>query len=255
MPLPDPDDPATVVLTQQATQSPDRIAAEARDNPSLGTAEAAFWLCRAYLETGDAVRASHWLDRARERLESGGGTSRSAEHEWRLPWHSGVLYLARGEVGAAADEFAATYALLPGEWAPKPALGFCSEHSGVTGSLTRDYYEAVWRRSKSQGSAALGLARVHLRAGDRVRALAVLDSATSRHYDVARVAAVRVLAGRIGDVPATAGQPAEAAQRFGRLGLEQQAAARLAAEILPGLRLRPRPLARHGERAGDLDGR
>ncbi|MCF3962339.1 tetratricopeptide repeat protein, partial [Streptomyces fuscigenes] len=235
VPLPDPADPATVVLTQQTTQSPDRIAAESSGNASLRTPEAAFWLCRAYLEAGDTGQAEAWLDRARERLRTASdGSGGSAENDWRLPWHTGVLYLTRGEVARAADEFAVTYTLIPGEWAPKLALGYCSEAGGAAGSLTKGYYEAVWRRNKSQGSAALGLARVHLRDGEREEAVKVLDAvpATSRHHDVARIAAVRVLAGCLDGHPPTAGQLVRAHERLERLDLEGEAAARLAAEVL-----------------------
>ncbi|MCP9962172.1 hypothetical protein LUX05_13770 [Streptomyces somaliensis] len=96
---------------------------------------------------------------------------------------------------AAEEEFAAVYAALPGEWAPKLALGYCAEYLSADAERTRDYYEAVWQRDRTQGSAAFGLVRAHLRDGDRRGAVAVLDAVptTSRHHDAARVAAVRVL--------------------------------------------------------------
>jgi serine/threonine-protein kinase PknG len=80
-----------------------------------------------------------------------------------------------------------------------------------------EFYEAVRRRDPTQGSAAFGLARIRLRGGDRRGAVAVLDEVppTARHHDAARVAAIRVLAGRLpdGTGPGT-GELAEAAQRL-----------------------------------------
>ena len=230
VPLPDPDDPATVVLTQQATGSPERIAERAENDPVLRTVEAALWLCRAYLARQDTENASAWLDEAVRRVAE----RSTAEYDWRLPWHRGVLELVRGQVSNAADEFAATYSLLPGEWAPKLALGYCSESIGERDSYTEAYYEAVWQRHRSQGSAALGLVRVHLRRGEREAAVKVLDGVptTSRHYDTARIAAVRILAGRVGDKSPTGAQLTEAARRLDLLDLDAPMRARLLAEIM-----------------------
>ncbi|MFD9903419.1 tetratricopeptide repeat protein [Streptomyces sp. NPDC059063] len=242
VPLPDAGDPAAVLLGGLAADTPDRIAERARSDPALRTTETALWLCRAYLEAGDADRAAAWVRTAGER----GG-----DHDWRIFWHQGLVHLTRGQVESAEGEFAAAYAALPGEAAPKLALGYCAEYlaeqettaprSGATPARTQgaekqralraaararqaeEYYEAVRRRDRTQGSAAFGLARVQLRRGDRHRAVAVLDEVptTSRHYDAARVAAVRVLAGRLpgGSVPGAA-ELGEAAERLAGLHLD-----------------------------------
>ncbi|CAL9306552.1 tetratricopeptide repeat protein [Streptomyces sp. SudanB25_2051] len=191
VPIPDPDDPAAVLLGGLAARSPERVAEQAAQDPALGTAEAALWLCRAYARGGAPDEAGRWLEEARRR---GAGA-----YDWRVSWHRGLVRLAESQVRAAEEEFAAVYAALPGEWAPKLALGYCSEYLGADEERTRDYYEAVWQRDRTQGSAAFGLARVRLRGGDREGAVAVLDGvpSTSRHHDTARVAAVRALAGRL----------------------------------------------------------
>jgi serine/threonine-protein kinase PknG len=65
----------------------------------------------------------------------------------------------------------------------------------------------VWRRDHSPASAAFGLARIHLARDDRRAAVGVLDTVPelSRHYDSARIAAIRVLCERFGDsLPSTA---------------------------------------------------
>ncbi|MER6343787.1 tetratricopeptide repeat protein [Streptomyces sp. NPDC001595] len=249
VPIPDARDGAAVLLGGLAAATPDRIAERAEHDPALRTVETALWLCRSYLGAGNAGRAGRWLDRARERTD---------EHDWRIFWHRGLLHLTRGEVDKAEGEFAAGYAALPGEWAPKLALGYCSEYlserlrdaaeENITGAAAgagpariqrgeeqrlrraearerqaEEYYEAVRRRDPAQGSAAFGLARIHLRRGERLRAVAVLDEVptTSRHYDAALVAAVRALSGRLpgGHEPSPAGLR-EAAVRLPGLHLD-----------------------------------
>ncbi|MFD7459208.1 MULTISPECIES: serine/threonine-protein kinase [unclassified Streptomyces] len=249
VPLPDPADPATVLLGGLAADTPDRIAERAAGDPALDTVETALWLCRAYLDAGRADRAETWVLRAEER---------SGEYDWRIFWHRGLVHLTCGRVEAAEGEFMAAYAALPGEAAPKLALGYCSEYlaealrNAAAEEITvpragaglarirraeeqqvrraearerqaEEYYEAVRRRDRTQGSAAFGLARIRLRRGDRRRAVAVLDEVptTSRHYDAARVAAVRVLAGRLpgGSGPGTAELRA-AADRLAGLHLD-----------------------------------
>ncbi|MEV5343095.1 tetratricopeptide repeat protein [Streptomyces sp. NPDC052676] len=267
VPIPDPADPATLLLDGLAADTPDRIAERARRDTRLHTVEAALWLCRAYLDAGEADHAAQWVRTAKER----GG-----DYDWRVFWHQGLVHLVRGDVERAEGEFAATYAALPGETAPKLALGYCAEYlserlreaawpdgavvvdAGATpGRLRRgerqqvrraedrerqaeEFYEAVRRRDPTQGSAAFGLARIHLRGGRRRRAVAVLDEVptTARHHDAARVAAIRALAGRLpdGTGPGTA-DLGEAAERLAGLRLdgagsrEQSARDRLTTEL------------------------
>ncbi len=233
LPIPDPDDEAAVLLDALADGSPERIAARWREDPALRTVEAALWLCRAYLRGGGSERAEHWLGEAATRLGAD-----AAGYDWRLSWHRGIIRLTQRQVDAAQGEFVATYAAVPGEWAPKLALGYCAEFLGGAAREAEEYYEAVWQRDRSQGSAAFGLARVHLRRGDREAAVDVLDKVptTSRHFDAARIAAVRVLAGRLqGDGPSTAGLRAVdarlAALRRDGGGGSGEARDRLVAEI------------------------
>ncbi|MEU0673844.1 tetratricopeptide repeat protein [Streptomyces sp. NPDC006172] len=209
-PVPDPHDAAALLLGL-VSGDPQRIAERAAREPSLGTVETSLWLCRAYLDAGDAQQAAQWLGRARER---------SGAHDWRVHWHQGLTRLTEGDVKGAKREFEAVYAALPGESAPKLALGYCAEHMLAEENEAESYYEAVWRRDRTQGSAAFGLARLHLRRDDRARAVAVLDEVptTSRHYDTARIAAIRVLAGRLGEKGPTVEQLTYADSRLALLG-------------------------------------
>ncbi|MFJ6073236.1 tetratricopeptide repeat protein [Streptomyces sp. NPDC093065] len=264
VPLPDPSDPAAVLLGGLAADTPDRIAERAREDPALSTVETALWLCRAYLDAGNTARAEEWVTRAK---------AWSGDHDWRIFWHRGLVHLTCGAVDKAEDEFAATYASLPGEAAPKLALGYCAEYlaerlrepgvpepdppepdvrgpsgqgAGTRGpeageyapraarpadaqvarareAQAEEFYEAVLRRDPTQGSAAFGLARVRLRRDGRRRAVEVLDAVptTSRHYDAARVAAVRVLAGRLpGGSGPLAAELREAGERLAGLHLD-----------------------------------
>lgn len=127
-----------------------------------------------------------------------------AEYDWRLRWHRGLLQLAADDVESALRSFDGVYAAIPGEYAPKLALGYCYE------ILDRPeeamvFYGAVWKRNHALGSAAFGLARIHLADGDSGPALARLEAVPpdSRHRTAARTGMVRIHA----DLPAEGGPP------------------------------------------------
>ncbi|MFE9552858.1 tetratricopeptide repeat protein [Streptomyces sp. NPDC006703] len=120
----------------------------------------------------------------------------SLEHDhpddWRVVWYRGLASLAAGDNENAALSFDAIYDAFPGEPAPKLALGVCAEVLGQLDNAA-EYYRLVWTTDPSYVSAAFGLARVQLAAGDRVSAVRTLESVpeASIHYTAARVAAVR----------------------------------------------------------------
>lgn len=171
----------------------------------------------------------------------------TARYDWRLSWHRALLRLADGAVDRARAEFDAVYSALPGEYAPKLALGYCAEHLGDH-EAARMFYDAVWQRNRSQGSAAFGLARLRLVAGDRGGAADILGGVpkVSRHYDAARIATVRVLAGRLPEGLPSAEDLVEVLTRLPRLYLDEGRASgpardRLTAEVLEvALDLTPR---------------
>ncbi|MGW0422519.1 tetratricopeptide repeat protein [Streptomyces sp. NPDC003015] len=121
---------------------------------------------------------------------------RRAPYDWRLDWHHGLLALARDQVATARGHFDRVYAAIPGEYAPKLALGHCAERLGRRHEALT-FYEAVRLRNPSLGSAAFGAARARLALdGERAREEAVreLDAVPqhSRHRTAARTAAVRI---------------------------------------------------------------
>src|SRR6185312_4149926 len=97
-------------------------------------------------------------------------------------------------IGEAARMFTAVYDALPGEAAPKLALGACAEIQQDSATASR-YYDMVWRTDPGYVSAAFGLARALLRTGQRdaaVRAFGAVPQ-TSTHHTAAAEAALRAL--------------------------------------------------------------
>lgn len=232
VPFPDAADPGAALLNTPTDSGSRRLIEQLGAFP-YPSAEIRFRTCRAYLDLGMRDRADAELTAAEEIIGSG------APYDWRPAWHRALLRLAGGAVDGARRAFDEVYSALPGEYAPKLALGYCAEHLGDHDAAKR-FYEAVWERNRSQGSAAFGLARLRLAAGDRGGAVTVLDGVpkVSRHYDAARIAAVRVLAGRLGEDDRPSGEDlVEVLTRLPRLYLDDgraqgQARDRLTAEVL-----------------------
>ena len=140
-------------------------------------------------------------------------------------WHSPAP-ARRPPPGGA---FSAVYDELPGELAPKLALGFAAEAAGDTASAAR-YFKLVWTVDRSCISAAFGLARACLATGDRPGAIAALAAVpdTSSYHAAAQIAAVRILvsSGVSGD------DLRQASGRLGRLPLDEARRQQLTVEIL-----------------------
>lgn len=105
----------------------------------------------------------------------------------------GQTDLAAGSHAAANVAFSAAYDLLPGELAPKLALGFAAEVAGDLAMAAR-HFQLVWTVDRSFVSAASGLARTRLHAGDPAGAITALTAVpgTSSHHVAAQIAAVRI---------------------------------------------------------------
>ncbi|WP_406441713.1 protein kinase [Streptomyces sp. NBC_00631] len=153
------------------------------------------------------------LERAQTELDTADSIpGPSAVRRWRLEWHRALLALRSAgldgnaqQVAEARTHFMRVHLELPGEYAPKLALAYCGERLGADagGLSARELYEAVFARNPAHGGAALGLARLALRAGDRRAALDVLGRVGPGTLDhtVARIASVRIRAARLpGDI-------------------------------------------------------
>nr|WP_279588902.1 serine/threonine protein kinase [Amycolatopsis granulosa] len=230
VPHPDPHDPQTALLSTVRAPDPERLLAKLASIPA--SVEVDFRRARAHLE-------AHHRTAAGDRLAAAGHCLSSAErqlgwlahHDWRTSWHRGLLALAGRRVRQAEDLFGTVYQDLPGELAPKLALGFCAEHRNRPEAAAR-FYQAVWACDRLQAGAAFGLARIRWRAGERAAAVAVLDEVPeiSLHRHAAAVAAIRILAA--GPDPSAA-ELASAADRLHTLTLDgDESWQRLATAVL-----------------------
>lgn len=156
--------------------------------------------------------------------------------DWRVVWYRGITSLVTGDNENAALSFDAVYDAFPGEPAPKLALGVCAEVLGQLDNAA-EYYRLVWATDPSFVSAAFGLARVQIAAGDRGAAVGSLESVpeASIHYTAARVAAVRArLRDRAPEEPLITDLMAASAQVSGLavLGLDAVRREQLSTEVL-----------------------
>jgi serine/threonine-protein kinase PknG len=183
----DPQDPAAgAILTagaiadpQRRRQAVERAAAAAPESDVL-----------PYL-TVDAVIQQGAFDEAERRL---GELAKASPRDWRVPWYRGRLWLAQGKATAAITAFDAVFGELPGELAPKLALGMAYELAGEPERAIR-YYELVSRAARSSTGAALGLARCYEQRGDREGAAGAYQrvASTSSRYTQAQIGLAYVL--------------------------------------------------------------
>lgn len=214
-----PEDPAADLLAAVSAPEPRSLIYKLPASRT-DSVEVQLRRCRAYLELADLDGTP--VDDAVECLDAAaailGGTAR---YDWRMAWHRGLLALAGDDISLATAEFDRVYAAIPGEVVPKIALGYCAERLDSPDQAER-YYETVWQRDHTEASAAFGLARRRLARGDRAGAVEILDQVPriSRHYDAARVAAVRIYSGRLATGPPTAADLGAALRRLPLLHLD-----------------------------------
>lgn len=114
--------------------------------------------------------------------------------DWRVQWYTGKMKLLAGDAQAARHQFDQVYFDLPGEVAPKLAVGLAAELAGEY-DLAIKMYNLVSLTDSNYVSAAFGLARCLSRKGERKNAFEALDRVPqgSGLYGRARVEAVRTL--------------------------------------------------------------
>jgi serine/threonine-protein kinase PknG len=156
--------------------------------------------------------------------------------DWRVAWYNGLRDLAAGGPGGAQvaqGAFSAAFDELPGELAPKLALAFAAEAAGDLTTAGR-YFRLVWTVDRSYISAAFGMARTCLAAGDRPGAIAALAAvpAASSHYAAAQIAAVRILVSGDHQAGATGDELRQAGGQLGRLAVDDMRRQQLTVEIL-----------------------
>ncbi|MET7768255.1 tetratricopeptide repeat protein [Nocardia sp. NPDC005366] len=200
IPMVDPDDPSFEFLFARSHADPDhalealRIKREgmrtgAFDLPESFELECALIETRAYLDHGTLIAACEVLDRFRDEQPP----------DWRIGWFDAIIDLITGRLERAYERFDAVSAVVPGELAPLLALAATAEMLArdVTDLADRDrwqqlaaqHYRAVWQTDHGVVTAAFGLARLFVRAGDPASAIETLRQvrSSSRNYDAARM--------------------------------------------------------------------
>jgi serine/threonine-protein kinase PknG len=114
--------------------------------------------------------------------------------DWRFAWYRGRALLAQGRTQETLATFQSIVDELPGELAPKHALGRAYEASGLLERAIH-YYDAVSRADAGFTSAALALARCLERKNDKAGAAEAYRRvpATSSRYAGAQMALARAL--------------------------------------------------------------
>jgi serine/threonine-protein kinase PknG len=217
VPVVDATDPGAAVLATTSGTPPAQLehalnlARTGAQQANRSSVEIPLRLVRASLETGSAEDARKRL----AELES------VIPGDWRLSWYGGQCALLEGAYDKAAADFDTVLATLPGELAPKMAIGATAELRNARDMAAR-YYETVWQTDHSYVSAAFGLARQRVHAGDRAGAIRVLDEVPpdSAHFTPAAANAVDVLLG--GRTPESLDESTllEAGKRVSALNLE-----------------------------------
>jgi serine/threonine-protein kinase PknG len=205
-----------VEALQQALSAP--ISAGVADGIEMHLA-----LARASIANGDPAGASQVL----AELSVGN------QADWRVTWYRGSAEAWAGRLPLARAAFEAVYDVLPGELAPKLAVGLAAEATGDYDSALR-YFGVVWTTDRSYVSAAFGLARVRLAGGDRAGAVDVLASVpdSSSHYVSAQVAAVRAQVSAADPAVLSATDLHNAGRRLDGLRLDAAMRHALTAEVL-----------------------
>lgn len=203
VPRPYPGDPQATRFEVSSGYDPGRLLDQEDEKPR--SVEISLHNVRVLLgrNTRDDLR------RAQEELDTADSIpGPSAVRRWRLEWHRALLALRSADldddprqVAGARHHFTQVHLELPGEYAPKLALAHCAEWLGddTAEPTAKELYEAVFARNPAHGGAALGLARLALRARDRRTATDVLGRVRQGTLDhtVARIAALRIRAARL----------------------------------------------------------
>ena len=182
---PDPHDPQAGWLHGVEGLEPhDRIAALRQASPQ--SPEVLLELARSGLHAADPVLVdevtTHML--------------RNDPWEWRAVWLQGLLALHEGKPVEAQGAFNAVYGQVPGELAPKLALGYACERSNEH-DIAESLYAACARTDTNYIPAgAFGMARIRALRGDVAGAVEALDlvPTTSRAFGLARQRRAHLLA-------------------------------------------------------------
>ena len=218
------DDPNAGYLAAITATDPAQMIAQLKAAPHR-TVEVELRLAAAAIDSGEFDLADASLKAVEE----------SDPWDWRAGWFRGIADLASGSAPAARRSFAAVYAAVPGEPAPKLALALACEQSGDAAEAVR-WYEIVARIDPSITSASFGLARCWLQTGERAGAIAAYERVpdTSSGYNDAQIARIRCLNSSADDSEPTLAELLAAGSILEQLSLDAEQRDRLTADLLAG---------------------
>jgi serine/threonine-protein kinase PknG len=146
--------------------------------------EAPLQLANTLIESAQTGLARQFLNQLKEKQG----------WDWRIAWYLGKLYLTTNQPQKAQDAFTEVYGELPGELAPKVALGFAAEQLQRYEWAIK-LYDIVSTTDPSYVSATFGLARCLATIGKRAEAVKALDHvpSTSSIYVRSQVEKARLL--------------------------------------------------------------
>jgi serine/threonine-protein kinase PknG len=217
--LVDTNDPAAGLLASLPAGDP-AAALELLQSAPEQTVEVQLRVARENLDAGDFSKARVAVDAVYD----------DDPWEWRAVWYRGIIDLAAGAPDTAIADLRLVYQQLPGELAPKLALGMTHEAAGEPKEAAR-WYAIVTRTDRSFTQASFGLARCALAMGDRAAALDALDRVpeSSRSHIAAQCAKAEAL---LADDTATRADVAAAGKVVDKLRVGTSERVRLQVRVL-----------------------
>ena len=216
------DDPSAGYLAAITASSPEQMIRQLDAAPER-TVEVDLRLAAVKIESGDADGAEDLL----REIET------SDRWEWRAAWYRGLAEMSRDRPEEAVSHLQSVYYAVPGELAPKLALGVAYELSGQMLEAAR-WYEIVARTDPSVTSASFGLARCRLALADRAGAIAAYEQVpdSSIGYIDAQVARIRALSLQNGNGAPRLEELLSAGSILEALPIEGEQRDRLSADLL-----------------------
>jgi serine/threonine-protein kinase PknG len=216
------DDPSAGYLAAITSHDPEQVINQLLAVPDR-TVEVELRLAAARIEAGELDEAERVLQEVADR----------DPWEWRAAWYRGLAALAREDGHGATEHLRSVYAAIPGELAPKLALGVAYELHGDPQQAVR-WYEIVARTDPTITSASFGLARCQLSLGHRAAAVSAYEQVpdSSSGYVDAQVARIRVLSTGNGAGQPTMDELVAAASTLEGLAVDGEQRDHLTASIL-----------------------
>jgi serine/threonine-protein kinase PknG len=217
-----------VNLTAPSRQIPAIISAALETGQVPDSIETRLRVVRAYLDANEPAVQSAAGDAQQALLRA----KELAPDDWRIRWYEGLVALAQNRPADAAGFFDAVTSWLPGEIAPRLALGFALELTHRFADAER-FYDRASAVDPTHAFGVFGLGRCRSALGNRVGAVQAYGrvAASSVLHDDAGICEARAL---LADGSAKPGvnDVIAAAATVDRLALDAHRRAELARDVL-----------------------